>query len=150
MCANNQIVQDIFSLITIVIALVGTLTACFTYRNKVKNDRTKFLTQLLEKLTSHQEAIRMIEYGKWYEREKFHNSPDESKLDLYLTFLEYVLYLSEYNYISKKEFKMFDYYFDSMKESEDLSNYFDLLEEYVKIRGTNYFPFFRLRNIKKT
>lgn len=111
---NNWSIQDILSLFSIILVIIGGLFAYKQWEYSNKTKRADFINQIIINLRFDKEmaeTMNMIDYSnKWYD-EYFHNNKSglEYKVDKVLSYLSYICYLVKEKHISKIDFVILEY-----------------------------------------
>lgn len=133
-------VSDYLFLVSLLVAILGTLLAFFEWRRKNSLKRVEFLNKLIVDFRTDKEindAVYVIEYKRdWYNNE-FHGSDLERKIDKYLSFLSYICYLKSKKHISNSEFKFFEYKVNRAINSSDVKSYLSFLGGFSSLNHSN-------------
>ena len=138
---QNWSVDNILSMISIILAIIGGLFAYKKWSSATKTKRSEFTIQILEKLRFDKEmalTMNSIDYDMFSYDNFFHNSDKklEYNIDKLLSYLSYVCYLYEEDNISKKEFAILKYEVTRVCISEPVQSYLWNLYHFSKQQGT--------------
>jgi len=130
---------------------IGSIFALVQWNSTVKIRRSEFLDKILNKLIfDHEmvEAMYIIEYdfikNNWYKK-TFYGSDLEKKLDKYLSYINYILYLHAKNNISYDEFNVIKYEINRIFVSSQLQKYLWNLYHFAIINKENC-PYIQIIN----
>jgi len=108
----NFILDNWLTLVSLLLALIGSGFALFQWKKAVQVRRAEFVHQIIERLRFNDELVKAmynIDYEQNWYYSGFHNSELEASIDKLFSYLDYICYLRSNNIISKKEFAIFQY-----------------------------------------
>lgn len=126
---NNWSLNDILTLLSIFLGIIGGIFAYQQWRYANKTKRAEFINQIINKLRFDDEfanTMSVIDYNlTWYD-ENFHENVNglECKVDKVFSYLSYICYLRNGNHISKKEFSALEYEINRACISPSSQSYF--------------------------
>ncbi len=103
---KNIPLQDILSLLNVLILFIGFLFGIYQWAHANKLKRAEFLKQIIEKLYFDEQLSRFmydkIEYNNdiWYTND-FHGGPNEDLTDKFLLNINYICYLRDLKIIKQ-------------------------------------------------
>jgi len=110
----NLEIGNILTIIIIFFMAIGGIFALIQWNSTIKVRRSEFLDKILNKLIFDPEmieAMNIIDYdfkeNEWYNK-NFYNSELERKIDKYLSFIDYILYLRKLKNIRSEEFNVIE------------------------------------------
>ena len=123
---------------------VGAAFALYQWNVSTKRSRASYLLEVMEKIRDNEnfsEILYMVEYEKFvYDPDKFHESPEEKKLDSALFQIRTLIYLKNENHLSNDEFEIFEYLVNSILKDENVYAYLENLKDKLENTGKKY-PF---------
>ena len=129
-------ISDGISLGSLFLALIGGVFAYFQWRKSISIKKAEYVNGLLEKIYTDSEineVFYIIDYGKSWYTDKFHDSKDlERKIDKTLSFLSYICYLKYSKIISRNEFSFFEYKIIRLLSNPDAQGYLFNLYHFSK------------------
>jgi hypothetical protein len=115
-----------------IIALAGTLVAAivavWTYRQRLKLERAKWMKDLYEKFYEHAELKKVRDLVDSRDSTEISNlvRDEPASFTDYLNFFEFLAYLHDSNQITRDEILgLFEYYLRSLRDQPDVSRYVD-------------------------
>lgn len=104
----NYQIQDVCSILGVLVAIVGGIFALYQYKQSNKLIRVEKIQKVIEKLRAFKVEY-LLEYDKkWYDM-SFHGGDKEKELDEFLSCINFLCYLKRRKIITKKEFSLVDY-----------------------------------------
>ena len=137
---ENWEIDNILSLISIILAIIGGIFAYRQWSIANKTQRTELINRVIEKLRFDKEiaeTMYLIDYGNsWYD-EHFHNNSDiEYKIDELFSFLNYLCYLKKEKCFSKSEYRILQYEINRVCASFNTQSYLWNLYHFSRKQGT--------------
>lgn len=137
---NNWSVDNVLSLISILVVIVGGLFAFFQWHLNNKTKRTELIDEIIRKLRFDKEmaeTMYIIDYdSSWYNG--FHNRTDdfEYRIDKLLSYLTFICYLYEEKNLKKEEFRVLQYEINRACTSYSVQSYLWNLYHFSQKQGT--------------
>jgi len=105
---------DVIALfVTVIGGGLGGSFVLFQWRKQIRVRRTEFVYQIMQDLRKDDEITKtqyMIEYGEFVYKDHFDDNTDlETKIDRFLSVLNYICYLMKSRAIGKQDFGIFKY-----------------------------------------
>jgi hypothetical protein len=131
--------------------VVGGIFALIQWSSTIKVRRSEFLDKILNRLIFDKEileAMNIIDYDfikyKWFNK-SFYGSKLEIKIDKYLSFINYILYLHDLENISDYEFNVIETEINRIFISRQVQQYLWNLYHFGKFDKENC-PYIRIIN----
>ena len=121
-------IDNILTLISIFLVIVGSGFAYKQWSTSNKIKRTEFINQIIEKLRFDEDMVStmyIVEYAyDWYD-ENFHANKDglEYSIDKLLSYLSYICYIYKLRNITNKEFRILRYELNRVCSSPAVQSY---------------------------
>lgn len=125
---STQIISNIVQILTCLSIVIGGAFAYRKWSTSLKIKRAEYINALIEKIRSDdfiRDIIYMIDYGKIWYTQKFHNSGElENRVDYTLSYFSYICYLKSQGIIKNKEFDFLKYDIDRTLMNPQVIDYF--------------------------
>lgn len=140
--SNNWNLENIISLISILLVAIGGFFALFQWVSANKIKRAEFINQIIKRLRFNKDMIysmHIIEYDDSCYGDSFHNNKkgNETRIDKFLSYLCYICYMKQMGIIHKKEFAIFEYELVRTCSSHSVCAYLWNLYHFSKSQNTN-------------
>ena len=99
---TNWMIENILAIVTIIIMVIGGVFALFQWNSSIKIRRAEFLNEIMNKIIFDNDMETIFyqidkfqnQKGKWF-NENFNDSEFECKVDRFLTYINYIIYLKK-------------------------------------------------------
>ena len=144
-------IENYLTVITVFFMVIGGIFALIQWNTTLRIRKSEYLDSIINKLIFDDEMIEamyIIEYdfikNNWYNK-TFYGSVLEKKIDKYLTYINYILYLRALDNISYNEFNVIKYEINRTLDSEQLQTYLWNLYHFAIINKENC-PYIQIIN----
>lgn len=146
---TTNVISNIATAVSAIIASVALLLAYLNYRQKLKADHAERMFNMFLGTKMNLEIaefFRLIDYSTngWYNKE-FHKSNYEQLVDNALIQFNHIVYLFDQKLLTKEEFIQYKYEIDKIVSNVDVQRYFFNLYHYSK-KASLPFKFDKLLN----
>lgn len=140
--SENWTVEDILSIIMILLSIAGGIFAYRQWTTSNKTKRTELIKQVVEQLRFDKEMVDtmyLLEYDDMWYDDGFHNRNDdlEYRIDKLLSYLSYICYLKTEKHISNKEFRILRYEVNRVCTSPFVQSYLWNLYHFSQEEGVD-------------